>query len=137
MSITLEIDEAHSLMCWTYPPGPQKIEHFQQLFAEMARDSERVHACQYLLIIYSRGVDISGFDAEAMERMQQNLKANQTALFGKDGIDKTAFVCPDMINKLAIEHFLAHSKGRLTGEFAVFDTREEAECWLGVRARGD
>lgn len=137
MSISLEIDETHGVICWSYPPGRQEYEDFIDLFARMHADAKRVHACRSLMIIYARGVDISGFDADSMEGMQQTLEDKREELFGPAPIERTAFVCPDEINKLAIAHFLAHSKGRLSGEFSVFDTREEAECWLGVRTAPD
>ena len=44
-------------------------------------------------------------DAAAMDRMQARLAEEGATLFGADGVSYTAFVCPDKINKLAIEHF--------------------------------
>ncbi|MFY0639005.1 hypothetical protein [Maricaulis maris] len=130
MAIKMEIDSARSRMVWTYKQGEQTWQHFQDHFDAMRASGGRASACRYLVIVYNRGLDISAFDADAMELMQSELYQNHAELFGEDGMEKTAFVCPDLINRLAIEHFLAHSKGRLKGEFRIFDTRPEADAWI-------
>lgn len=132
MAIGLEIDEARSLMIWTYFPGRQTAEEFRDHFATLVELSELVHKCRHLMIVYHRGVDISDMDAAAMDRMQARLAEEGPTLFGADGISHTAFVCPDKINKLAIEHFMHRSRVKPLGDFEIFDTRDEADAWLAT-----
>lgn len=130
MAIGLEIDESRSLMIWTYFPGRQTAEEFRDHFAALTEIGEVARACRYLMIVYSRGVDVSDMDAEAMDRMQARLVRDRSALFGEDGIEQTVFVCPDALNKLAIEHFIHRSDEQPLGEYSIFETRQEAETWL-------
>lgn len=130
MAIGLEIDESRSLMIWTYFPGKQTATEFKDHFATLVELSELVHKCRHLMIVYHRGVDISDMDAAAMDRMQARLATERETLFGPEGISHTAFVCPDKINKLAIEHFMHRSNNKPLGEFSIFDTRDEADAWL-------
>jgi len=130
MAIGLDIDAERALMVWTYFPGRQTAEEFRDHFSALVEISDMAHACRYLMIVYSRGVDISDMDAEAMDRMQTRLNRDRAALFGDDGIEHTVFVCPDALNKLAIEHFIHRSTDRPLGQYHIFDTRPEAEAWL-------
>ncbi len=131
MTIQLEIDTRNATMTWTYPPGPQSLAQFQALFDDMRAAGEASRNCRFLIVVYDRETDISNLDARSMERMQTELAENYPEIFGPKGMERTAFVCPDEIKKLAIEHFLAHSKGRMRGEYRICDTREEALVWFG------
>lgn len=129
MGIELEVDVERRELRWLCS-GPVTLENSRDLFQRMSDQKADIHQCRHLMIVYARGVDLSAFDAEAIKTVQAELTGRTADLFGPGGLERTAFVCPDRINRLALEHFLHHAEGRLNGEIAIFDTRQEAELWF-------
>lgn len=124
----MELDTARSLQIWTYS-GVFTLDCFDDLEAQLGPSQEEAAGCFRLLISYKRGIDVSGMDAAALERVLLRVKDIHARLLNT-GIRWTAHAVADDIVRHAVEHYVLRVRDRADDTHGVFVTRAEAEAWL-------
>jgi len=117
-------------MVWHYS-GLLALSDFDDVADQLLVHQAACQACPRLMILYHRGLDASGMDAEALEALLVRVKDIHARILDKC-IQRTAHVCGDDLIRHAVEHYVLRVEARADDEQRVFVTEAEARSWLAA-----